>query len=119
MAKKQPAQILIPEDTFFAEYKTIINHIVRANTPDSVEDGSICSWSGCMYETYGPELQHILTLANHKKTQKKVWTIIEGDDDTTIISAGYHLVNRMGYLVTEKPWVTGTEEVIIDTATDE
>ena len=115
--KKQPKVqpvINIPEDDFFSIYKPIVNHIVRANTPEDVANDDICSWSGCMYETYGHEIQHILRLANNKKTQKKVWTIIEGDDNAQYIIPGFHLVNRMGFLVTEKQWVTGTEEVKVD-----
>lgn len=44
-----------------------------------------------------------------------VWSIIEsgdGDDDSLYVSAGYHLVNRLGYIVTEKPWETGIEDGI-------
>ena len=44
-----------------------------------------------------------------------VWTIMEsgdGDDDALYVSAGYHLVNRIGYIVTEKPWETGIEDAI-------
>lgn len=112
--KKQIKPIIISEEDFYSKYKPIINHIVRANTPESVPDNSICSYSGCMYETYGPEVAHIVRLANNKKTAKKVWTIIETDSDkidNQVIIAGFHLVNRQGYIITEQPWVTGTEEV--------
>ena len=101
--KKQPEPIIISDDNFWDNYKPIINHIVRANTPHTVGDTDICSWAGCMYETYGQELQHILRLTNNKKTQKKVWTIIDGDDGELHIVAGFHIVNRMGYIITQKP----------------
>jgi hypothetical protein len=32
-----------------------------------------------LYETYGKDLEYIVELARHSK---RVWTIIEGDDDT-------------------------------------
>lgn len=109
--KKQPEPILISEEEFWEKYKPITNHIVRANTPHTVANADICSWNGCMYETYGAEVAHVVRLANNKKTAKKVWTIIDGDDGEMHIIAGFHLVNRQGYLITEQPWVTGTEEV--------
>ena len=118
MAKKKQHKVQpvinIPVDDFFSIYKPIVNHIVRANTPDNIGNSEICSWNGCMYETYGHEIQHILRLTNNKKTQKKVWTIIEGENNIDYIVAGFHLVNRMGFIVTEKPWVAGTEEVKVD-----
>ena len=34
----------------------------------------------------------------------QVWTIVEGDDDNNWYAApGYHIVNRIGYLLTKKP----------------
>ena len=53
-----------------------------------------------MYETYDEELQYVFDLS---KKENRVWTIVEGDDGMCFV-AGFHLVNRMGYLVTEKPW---------------
>ncbi|TAN06833.1 MAG: hypothetical protein EPN36_03635 [Rhodanobacteraceae bacterium] len=34
----------------------------------------------------------------------RVWTVIEGDEGTLYAMAGYHVVNRVGYLVTREPW---------------
>lgn len=48
-------------------------------------------------------------------TVSHVWTILEsgcGDDDNLYASAGAHLVNRIGFIVTEKPWETGIEDAI-------
>lgn len=48
-------------------------------------------------------------------TSNHVWTILEsgdGDDDALYVSAGYHLVNRLGYIVTEQPWETGIEDAV-------
>ena len=108
---KTPEPIIISDEDFWGKYKPIINHIVRANTPTNIADEDMCSYSGCMYETYGPELAHIQRLANTKQTAKKIWTIVDGDDGNLHIIAGFHIVNRQGYLITEQPWVTGTEEV--------
>lgn len=38
-----------------------------------------------------------------------VWTVVEGEDGIWVIAAGFHIVNKLGYLVTEKPWVSGGE----------
>lgn len=38
-----------------------------------------------------------------------VWTVVEGDDGTWVIDSGFHVVNKLGYLVTKNPWVTGLE----------
>jgi len=41
-----------------------------------------------------------------------VWTIIDGGDDSLYAASGFHKVNETGFIVTEKPWVTGLEEAI-------
>jgi hypothetical protein len=38
-----------------------------------------------------------------------VWTVIE-DDGRTYAVAGYHVVNKIGYVITAAPWQTGDEE---------
>lgn len=40
----------------------------------------------------------------------QLWTVVEGDDETALIVPGWHLVNRMGYLVTTEPWTDASEE---------
>lgn len=88
-------------DKFFADYKPQINHIVRAKTNPEIKDEDITSWSGCMYETYGEELDYIKSCFDKSK---HIWTIVENDDNDLVIRAGYWLVNRMGYIVTEVAW---------------
>ena len=45
---------------------------------------------------------------------KTVWTVVDCDqhenDSGLIITAGFHWVNRVGYVLTKKPWTTGFEE---------
>ena len=43
-----------------------------------------------------------------------MWTIVEGgsDDESLYAAAGFHKVNETGFVVTEKPWVTGLEEAV-------
>lgn len=97
-APLKPGQI--SENDFLEIYKPQKNHL-----------DNNASFGGCMYETYSPEIDYVFELS---KTTKKVWTIIEGDHDTISYSAGFHYVNRLGFLVTEKEWETGTEEVMTD-----
>ena len=39
-----------------------------------------------------------------------VWTVVEGDDDGLYACKGYHVVNRVYYLVTEEPWTDETPD---------
>jgi len=71
---------------------------------DNVFD-SDASYDGKMFETYGEEVQHVLSFANNEDPEEraKVWTIVEGGNDSICISQGYHLVNRIGYLISKTP----------------
>lgn len=59
-----------------------------------------------IFETYGEDLERILKTPNIY-----LWTLIDGDYDTQWILPGYHVVNRIGFYVTEKPWKTGSETI--------
>src|SRR5688572_30671561 len=80
----------ITEDEFWEQYKPVLNHFHQDENRE---------WNGCMYETFGEELAHVLSVAN--VNPQFVWTIL--DSDGLAIVSGYHLVNRMGYLITEFP----------------
>lgn len=86
-------------DKWWETFKPIKNHL----DPNASGDG-------CMYETYGPELnyvQHVNSLAPNT-----VWTIIDGERSMLRISSGYHHVNRFGYLITEVECPEGVEHDI-------
>jgi hypothetical protein len=57
---------------------------------------------GCQFETYGPELEHVLGMT--AACPEKVWTLLEGHNGQLYISQGYRLVNRVGYFLTENPF---------------
>ncbi len=101
----------ITQDNFEDIFKPQINHIERARQPLSVADEDICSFSGQMYETYGEELEYVFNLS---KTTNRVWTIVEGDDDTLFYCAGFHYVNRYGFIVCEVEYEDGQEDIQID-----
>lgn len=55
-------------------------------------------WNGLIFETYGKDNDMVLLCKpNH------IWTWVDTDEGTAIMS-GYHIVNRIGYFITVKPW---------------
>lgn len=84
-------------DEFFQKHKPVKNPLVD-NAPDD----------NTRFETYGEELEFILKEEN--SGSKKVWTVLDVDG-REYITTGYHLVNRMGYYITEVPY---EEEMEID-----
>lgn len=72
-----------------SKYKPIVN-------PNAEDE-----YSADRFETCGEDLDFVLNVAN--TTPKKVWTL-EDIDGQLIICAGYHLVNRINYFVTEIEW---------------
>jgi hypothetical protein len=81
----------ITYDEFEEKYVPIKNHL---------DDNA--SYDGVMYETFGDEVQYVLSLANDEHHKERVWTVI-GDCNATVVLSGYHLVNRLGYIITGKP----------------
>ena len=91
------------EDEFYNKFTLVENHI---------DDNA--SFDGKMFETFDDELEFVRTQA----PLDKVWTIIEGDEEemgedgelrpNMYYVTGMHLVNRIGYLVSEESY---TEEI--------
>lgn len=54
-------------------------------------------WGGYGLETFGADLQLVRSY-----DQRYLWTVVDGDVDQWIVP-GFHLVNRICYLVTECP----------------
>lgn len=82
----------ITEDEFFDTYKFQPNHF----NPDA--GWSIDDDCGCMFETYGEELEYVKSV-----DPRNVWTIVNGSDGGEFILSGFHVVNRVGYLVSLQP----------------
>lgn len=53
------------------------------------------------------------------KPRNTVWTILEGESNRLYAAAGFHVVNRIGYVLTTRPWVTGEEEALWCEGVDE
>jgi len=57
------------------------------------EGGSIA------FETYAEDAAFVV---NQK--HRHIWTVVDGDSGILTIVAGYHLCNRVHYIITIKPW---------------
>ena len=63
---------------------------------------------GELLETYGEDWERVQSVP-----PKNVWTLYEGDWGTYIYN-GIHIVNRVGYYISELPWNDGEElEVVV------
>lgn len=100
--------VKITEDEFYGKFTLLDNHI-----------DNNASFDGKMFETFGEELEFVKTQAG----LNKVWTIIEGDEEelgddgelrpNMYYVTGLHIVNRIGYLITNEAY-TFDMEVKID-----
>lgn len=97
----------LTDDEFDARFDPIDNHIDDSR-----------GWGGCMFETYDEELEYVLKI--HAKSPGRVFTILEGDNDTWVIVNGFRVVNRIGYLIGKKAVPKGTNiEVTIQWSRNE
>lgn len=46
--------------------------------------------------------------------KRRVWTVIDGEDGRLFATAGHHLVNRIGWVLTQHPWCSDEEEYPLD-----
>jgi hypothetical protein len=58
---------------------------------------------GRAFETYGAEVEFVRSHDVHN-----IWTLVEGDNDSSWVTEGFRLVNRESYFITEVPWEEGT-----------
>lgn len=77
-------------------YRPVLNTI-RKDAP----------FDGLMFETFGPELEAV-----NAADPACVWTVVDGEDGDLWLLSGCHRVNRLGYLITERPW-SGIEQLEI------
>lgn len=83
-------QINLTDEEWDTEFKPVRNHF----NPTADEYDTEYQ----MFETYGQELEFV-----RNSDPSYVWTYMDGDDGGVYIVSGYHLVNRIGYYITEKP----------------
>jgi hypothetical protein len=80
----------ITEDEFIERFGPIRNPV---NSMAGFDFGD----GGCLFESAGPDLEFV-----RAQPMNQVWTVIDGDDGLEITD-GMHVVNRLGYLVTDRP----------------
>ena len=80
-------------DEWFDTYKPIKNHI---------DENS--SFDGCMFETYGDEVEFVKA-----QDENRIWMYGDGDDGEGHIWSGWGFVNRIGYFITEVPFPANTD----------
>lgn len=100
------------DDDFYDRYNVQFNHIEMAKPNRTCTPENMCSFGGCMYETYGTEMDYVNEV--NAVSPKRVWTILEGEDNTITIISGLHYVNRMGYLITEEERKQENEDYICE-----
>lgn len=96
-------------DAWADQYKPFVNTSDTATAPTECTATSTLNYG---YETYGEDLE--VVLARSETHPNTVWTIIE-EEGIQYIVAGYRLVNRLSYLITEVPYegcLTKVEPVV-------
>ena len=84
--------INMTEDEFDATYVLRQNHL-NPNASWAIGEGT-----GCLFETYGEELQFV-----RLQDPQTIWTVLDGEDGNLCVVSGYHFVNRVGYLISTEP----------------
>jgi len=107
------AFVVLEESDWTAKFKPIVNHLD--------ENASGQGWNpdypehGCMFETYGPELQYVLDVANGKipgMSNLNVWTFMDGDGVDEDSEEGARL-KAAGWIYDDGDWIR--DDVHLDT----
>jgi len=83
----------------FLETYTLVDNFYASDRP----------FEGKMFETFGKELDFVKSKIN----SNQVWTIIDSDGEWYVLP-GFHIVNRLGYFVTEQVYNEELIEILID-----
>ena len=59
------------------------------------------SWRGCIFDIGGPELDYVREIAD--TYPEHVFTLMTNDFGGICVGDGYHLINRLGYIITVVP----------------
>lgn len=79
-------------DEFIETFRPVTNHFEDA------------AFDGYLFETYDEQADYV-----RWQPERRIWTVIEGDDGELYLVDGYHWVDRIGYFLTEVPWSPGFE----------
>lgn len=98
----------LTDTDFYQKYNPEFNQVILSKLTNKGDIENATSFGGCMYETFGEEVEYLKKIPNNR-----IWTIIDEDGEMFII-AGYHFVNRLGYLVTKEEWSDCWENYLVD-----
>lgn len=76
------------------------------NNPNNMDD----SFWGKMFDTHGIDIEY---LKKYYTSKYNLWTLVDNNSNSIYLDIvpGVHWFNRMGYFVTEVPWVS--EELVV------
>lgn len=98
---------LVDSHEFYNKYKPVYNHITNKDFKEGQTEGDEIGVAQ-YFETYGEEWEYV-----KKQPNNKIWTFINCDGED-YITQGYHLVNRLNYLIASVPFKEGDKEDFID-----
>ena len=99
------------------EDELLCRYSFEENGIDSNASWALHGGGGCLYETYGPELDYVTSLVD----QRRVWTLISADrKDGVYLVNGFRSVDRMGYFISTEPYnsIEGSIQAFISTKLD-
>ena len=88
-------KVILSIEEWEHHFKPIVNHL---DENASFNDGS----GGIMFETTGPEYDYVAAIGH--KEPNRIWTYIDNEEGDTVIINHWGFANRIGYMVTEKPY---------------
>lgn len=68
------------------------------------EEEALARWESDYAIVYG-SAEDILDFPPEGLSPNRIWTLLEGDEGT-YVSSGYHYVNRMGYIIANRPFLS-------------
>lgn len=88
-----------------------MNVLLREWTEDEFDDrvtlipnhlNAAAGWTthagrGCLFETHGEELEFIL-----RQDTRRIWTLLDDEYGDLFLLSGFHVVNRIGYLLSRE-----------------
>ena len=88
-------KVILSIEEWEHHFKPIVNHL---DENASFNDGS----GGIMFETTGAEYDYVAAIGH--KEPNRIWTYIDNEEGDTVIINHWGFANRIGYMVTEKPY---------------
>ena len=60
-----------------------------------------------LLQDHGRDLELVML-----QPKDQIWTLVEAENEKLFIRNGYHIVNRIGYYITQKPWFPSDDIVV-------